>query len=148
MKIINWYGVAVMAIIMIPNILFAAKHRDGFENQYHNKTVECLEKIGRFGCFGFMCVNIPGTCLGWPSDQAFALYRIVDAALVVLYCGIWAVCFHKSGLFRALALSILPSVLFLLSGILSRSALLTVSAILFAPAHILISYKNAKGGSL
>ena len=32
----------------------------------------------------------------------------------------------------------------LFSGIMSRSVLLVVASLLFAPAHILISYKNAK----
>ena len=53
-------------------------------------------------------------------------------------------CWKKNGVFKALALSILPSVVFLFSGIMSRSILLTVAALLFAPAHILISYQNAK----
>lgn len=144
MNIFNLYGFVFMAIIMIPNIVFAIQCKDGFENKYHNKAVEVMEQIGRFGCFGFMCVNIPGTWFGWWSDEAFALYLIVDTVLVLLYCGIWVVCFRKSSLFLALALSILPSVLFLFSGMMSRSILLTISAILFAPAHILISYKNAK----
>ena len=47
-------------------------------------------------------------------------------------------------MFRALALSILPSILFLFSGIMTRSVLLTIAALLFAPAHIAISYRNAK----
>ena len=38
---------------------------------------------------------------------------------------------------------ILPSLVFLLSGILSRSPLLILSALLFAPCHFLLSYKNA-----
>ncbi len=42
-----------------------------------------------------------------------------------------------------MALSIIPSAIFLFSGIISRSLLLTLSALLFAPSHILISYKNA-----
>lgn len=128
-----------MAVIMIPNIVFAVKCKDGFENKYHNKAVEVMEQAGRFGCFGFMCVNIPGTWFGWWSDEAFSLYLMVNAVLTLLYCGIWVVCWRKNSLFRALALSILPSVLFLFSGIMSRSVLLTLSALLFAPAHILIS---------
>lgn len=145
MHIIHWYGLAFMVIIMIPNIVFAIKCKDGFENKYRNKVVEAMEQIGRFGCFGFMCVNIPGTWFGWWSDEAFALYLVVDTVLTLLYCGIWAVCFRKNSLFRALALSILPSALFLFSGIMSRSILLILSAMLFAPTHILISYQNAKG---
>ena len=129
---------------MIPNILFAMKCKDGFVNKWNNKSVETVEQIGRFGCFGFMIINIPGTWFGWWSDEAFAVYLVVDAVLVTLYCVIWAVCFRKSSVFRALALSIIPSVLFLFSGIMSRSILLTIAAVLFAPSHILISCQNAK----
>lgn len=144
MDIVNWYGFGYMVIILIPNIIFAMKCKDGFENKWKNHIVEILEKIGRIGCFGFMCLNIPGTWFVWWSDEAFALYLIVDTILVLLYCGIWIICFRKSSVFRALTLSVIPSLLFLFSGIMSRSILLTLSAILFAPAHILISYKNAK----
>lgn len=144
MEWLNVFGLIMVAVIMIPNILFAMKCKDGFVNKWNNKSVETVEQIGRFGCFGFMIINIPGTWFGWWSDEAFAVYLVVDAVLVTLYCVIWAVCFRKSSVFRALALSIIPSVLFLFSGIMSRSILLTIAAVLFAPSHILISYQNAK----
>lgn len=144
MEWLNVFGLVMVAVIMIPNILFAMKCKDGFVNKWNNKFVETVEQIGRFGCFGFMIINIPGTWFGWWSDEAFAVYLVVDTVLVTLYCVIWAVCFRKSSVFRALALSIIPSVLFLFSGIMSRSILLTIAAVLFAPSHILISYQNAK----
>ena len=144
MEWLNVFGLVMVAVIMIPNILFAMKCKDGFVNKWNNKSVETVEQIGRFGCFGFMIINIPGTWFGWWSDEAFAVYLVVDAVLVTLYCVIWAVCFRKSSVFRALALSIIPSVLFLFSGIMSRSILLTIAAVLFAPSRILISYQNAK----
>ncbi len=144
MNIINVFGLVMMVVIMIPNIIFAAKCKEGFENRWTNRFVEAMEQIGRFGCLCFMIFNIPGTCFGWWSDEAFAVYLVVDALLLGLYCLIWIVCFRKNSMFRALALSILPSALFLFSGILSRSILLTVFALLFAPAHIAISYRNAR----
>ena len=144
MEWLNVFGLVMVAVIMIPNILFAMKCKDGFVNKWNNKSMETVEQIGRFGCFGFMIINIPGTWFGWWSDEAFAVYLVVDAVLVTLYCVIWAVCFRKSSVFRALALSIIPSVLFLFSGIMSRSILLTIAAVLFAPSHILISYQNTK----
>lgn len=142
MECINLYGLSFMAIIMIPNIVYAIKCRDGFGNRWQNKTVETLEQIGRFGCFGFMFINIPGTWFGWWSDEAFAVYLIVDSVLVFSYCILWIVLWKKNNLLRALALSIIPSVVFLFSALMSRSILLTVSALLFAPMHILISIKN------
>ena len=145
MEWLNPFGLVFIAIIMIPNSVFAIRCKDGFANNYRNTTVEMIEQIGRFGCFGFMIINIPGTWLGWASDESFALYLILDALLVVLYCILWIVCWKKNSVFKALALSIIPSVVFLISGFLSRSILLTISALLFAPAHIFISYRNAKG---
>lgn len=141
---INIFGLVFMVIIMIPNVIFALKCKDGFENRWENKFVEVLEQIGRYGCFAFMVINIPKTWFGWASDEAFALYLIVDAVLVTAYCVIWAVCFKKNSVFRALSLSTIPSVIFLFSGIMSRSVLLMISAVVFAPCHILISYKNAR----
>ena len=141
---LNIFGLIIIAVIMIPNIIFAIRCKEGFENKWSNKFIEVAEQIGRFGCFGFMIINIPGTWFGWWSDEAFAIYLIVDTILVVLYCAIWTICFKKSSIFRALALSVIPSVLFLFSGIMSRSVLLLIVAILFAPSHILLSYKNAK----
>ena len=144
MEWINIFGAIFIAIIMIPNIIYALKCKDGFENKWSNKVVEIAEQIGRFGCFGFMIINIPGTWFGWWSDEVFALYLIINMILVIGYCWIWFKCFRKNTIFRALALSIIPSIVFFFSGIVSRSVLLIFSAILFAPAHILISYKNVK----
>ena len=141
---INIFGLVFMVIIMIPNVIFALKCKDGFENKWKNKFIEALEQIGRYGGFAFMVINIPKTWFGWASDEAFALYLIVDAVLIIAYCVIWAVCFKKNSVFRALSLSMIPSAIFLFSGIMSRSVLLMISALIFAPCHILISYKNAR----
>lgn len=144
MEWINIFGLIFIVVIMIPNIIFAIKCKDGFANKWKNKFVEMIEQIGRFGCFGFMIINIPGTWFGWWSDEVFAVYLIVNVILVILYCVIWIICFKKDSIFRALALSIIPSILFLFSGIMSRSVLLIIAATIFAPSHITISYKNAK----
>lgn len=144
MEWINIFGLIFIVVIMIPNIIFAMKCKDGFANKWKNKFVEMIEQIGRYGCFGFMIINIPGTWFGWWSDEVFAVYLIVNVILVILYCVIWIICFKKNSIFRALALSIIPSILFLFSGIMSRSVLLIIAATIFAPSHITISYKNAK----
>ena len=144
MEWLNIFGLVFMTVIMIPNIAFAVLCRDDFENSYKNKAVETMEQVGRYGCFAFMIFHIPGTWFGWWSDEAFAVYLTVNALLVVLYCVFWIICWKKNSIFRALALSIIPSVVFLFSGIMSRSILLILAALLFAPSHILISYQNAK----
>ena len=144
MEWFNPFGLVFMLAIMIPNIIYAARHPEGFVNKWNCKAAELIEQIGRYGCFALMIFNIPGTWFGWWSDEAFALYLIVNSVLVILYCVIWIICFRKNTVFKAVALSGIPAVIFVFSGIMSRSVLLIVAAVLFAPAHILISYKNAK----
>ena len=139
----NLFGLIVMIFIMIPNIVFALKCKDGFDNAWQNRAVETLEQIGRFGCFGLMVINIPGTYFDFVSMTTYLLYILIDMILVFLYCLIWIICFRKNSIFRALALSILPATLFVYSGIMSRSILLIIAAIIFAPCHIILSYKNA-----
>lgn len=143
----NWfniYGLIFIVIIMIPNIVFALKCKDGFANKYNNKFVELFEQIGRFGSFIFMILNIPKTYFGFYFNNGLILYLIVDSILVALYCLIWAICFKEPSVFRALSLSIIPSILFFYSGVMIRSILLIIFSLIFAPCHILISYKNAK----
>ena len=142
----NWfnpYGLAIVAILMIPNLIYMVKCKEGFENLWQNKAVETLEQIGRFGCFGLMILNLPQTYLGFWFADGLTVYIVVNAVLLAAYCAIWAVCFHQNSVFRALALSILPSILFLFSGVMIVSVPLIVAALIFAPCHILLSYKNA-----
>lgn len=140
---LNVYGLIFMAVILIPNIVFALRCKDGFVNAWQNRCVEVMEQIGRFGCFIFMVINIPGTWFGFWFRGALAVYIVVDAVLLAAYCLIWIVCFRRNTVFRALALSILPSVLFFFSGVMIRSTLLLTAAVLFAPCHITLSHKNA-----
>ena len=140
---INIYGFVFMLFIMITNIIFTLKNKDGFQNLWNNKIIEVFEQIGRFGCFGFMILIIPGFGFGFSSNEFFSLYLILNTVLIVAYCLIWFICFKKNSIFRALALSIIPSVIFLTSGSLSRYILLIVTAIIFAPCLVIISYKNA-----
>ena len=49
MEWINIFGAVFIAVIMVPNIIFTLKYKDGFENKWNNKGVEVVEQIGRFG---------------------------------------------------------------------------------------------------
>lgn len=139
----NVYGFIIIIAFMVPNVIFAVKCKEEFENLWQNKVVEALEQIGRFGCLGLMIINIPNTYLGFWFDSGIAVYIAVNAVLTAVYCLIWVICFRKNTVFRALGLSILPAVIFLFSGIMTCSVLLIIAGVIFTPCHILISYKNA-----
>ena len=147
MDFFNPFGLIFIILIMIPNLVFALKCKEGFENPWKSKMakiLEIFEQIGRYGCFAFMIFNIPRAYFGFPANSAFAIYLIVNFILIFAYCLIWIICFRKNSLFRAISLSVIPSIIFLFSGFLSRNLLLIASALIFAPSHIGLSVGNAK----
>lgn len=144
MEWFNYYGLIFMSLIMIPNIIFAIKNKNNIQNQYQNKLVEVMEQIGRYGCMIFMIFNIPFTYFNFWFDFALIVYLSVNGTLCFVYIVFWMICWNKNNLFKALSLSIVPSVIFLFSGILLASIPLIVFSVLFSISHILISYKNVK----
>ena len=145
MEFFNPFGLSFIVLIMIPNIVFALKCKEGFENPWKSKIakiLEIFEQIGRYACFAMMIFNIPGTYFGFCSDSAFAIYLIVNFILIFDYCLIWILCFRKNNLFKTITLSVIPSVIFLFSGFLSRNLLLIIFAVIFAPSHIGLSVGN------
>lgn len=128
---------------MIPNIIFAIRNKDGFENKYKCKAVEVMEQIGRYACFVLMIFNIPYTYFNFWFDYALTAYLTVNGGLCLLYLIFWAICWNKNGKQKALALSIIPSVIFLFSGVVLVNIPLITFSVLFGINHILLSYKNA-----
>lgn len=141
-KYFNCWGLIFVIIILIPNIVFAVTCKDGFENRYQNKVVEVLEQIGRFGCFFSMFILIPYMNKGYWFKSGKTVYLILGFLLAGLYCLGWLIFWKENSIRKSLYLSILPSVLFIESGIISGNALLLIFAAVFAPCHILISYMN------
>lgn len=142
MEWFNLYGLIFVVILLIPNIIYATTNKDGFADNYHNKLVETGEQIGRFGCFILMFIQLPFVTFCYIYDGAQTLYLILGIFLLALYCGGWIVFRKENSIVKALSLSIIPSVLFLESGILTLNIPLIVLSVIFAVCHITISYKN------
>ena len=139
----NYYGLAVMAVIMIPNIAYAATHKGDGADGYRNKAVTALEQIGRYGCFVFMIFNIPYTYFDFWFDNALIVYLAVNGGLCIAYLVFWAICWNKGGKLKAVSLSVLPTMIFLFSGTILANIPLLVFAVIFGVCHIFISCKNA-----
>ena len=138
----NLTGLIFVFVLLIPNMIYAVTNKDGFADNYHNKYIEAGEQIGRFGCFILMFIQLPFVSLGYIYDGAQTLHLIFGIVLLALYCGGWIVFRKGNSMAKALTLSILPSVLFLESGILTLNILLIVLSGVFAIFHITISCKN------
>ena len=91
MEYINLFGFSFMGVFMVPNIIFALKNKDGFENIYQNKALETVEEIGRYGCFVYMnfkesgMLNIVGS--GRQEEKLILLISGLAVAIMVLLSG-------------------------------------------------------------
>lgn len=139
----NYFGLAIMAIIMVPNIVYAIKNKNIIANTYNNKIVVALEQIGRYGCFAFMIFNIPYSYFNFWFDYALTIYLYINGALCIAYLIFWIICWNRNNKLKALSLSIIPSCIFLFSGIVLASIPLILFSVIFSINHILISYKNS-----
>lgn len=139
----NYYGLIIMAVIMTPNIIYAATHSGGEASKYRNKAAEIFEQIGRYGCLILMVFNIPYTYFGFCFEQALAVYLAVNGALCVAYVAFWIACRNRTDKLRALSLSIIPTVIFVFGGVMLAYIPLIAFAVLFGATHIFISCKNA-----
>ena len=138
---LNIYGLITMIIIMVPNIIFAIKEKS-FQSKYNYKIVEFIEQIGRFGSMGLMIFNIPLLDYGYFLPNGKVLYVFLSAILSILYCIVWFLYFRKASIKKAMLLAIIPTILFLSSGIIQGRILLIISSILFGITHIIITYYN------
>lgn len=139
----NYYGLIFVALIMIPNIVYGIMNKDRTVNIYKNRIAMIFEQISRYACMFFMIFNIPYTWTGFYFMFAEAIYLIINALLIISYCIIWIITWKRKGIVKALLLSIIPSMIFIFSGIMIASIPLIIFSIIFASTHILISVKNA-----
>lgn len=132
-----------MAIIMIPNIIYAVKHKSNNLDNKINKAICIAEQIGRYGCFILMIFNIPYTYFNFWFAHALMIYLSINSVFCLIYLMFWVICWSRNDKLKGLSLSIIPSMIFIFSAIILASILLIVFAVLFAVSHIYISYKNA-----
>ena len=138
----NYYGLAIVAVILIPNIISAVTDKELFKTEHICRPIIILEQIGRYGCMAFTVFNIPYTYFNFWFDNALLVYLIVNGILLLLYILGWIVFGKGKSTIKMLWLSIVPAVLFLFSGIMLLSVPLIVFAIIFGIGHITVSYKN------
>lgn len=140
---INIFGLVIVVLMLLPNIIYAAKFR-GLENKCKNKAMNILEQIGRYSSMFFIIFNVGLVELGFSSAEAFVLYFVGNASLLIAYWIIWVLYFKKKVLWKSMALAMLPTAIFLLSGLTLKHYFLVISAIVFGIGHLYVTYQNAK----
>lgn len=154
---INVFGLIIVVLLVIPNIVYALKHR-GEENLCENRLMNLLEQVGRYGSMIFMILYFGTGEFGFSSLAVFLCYFFGNAVLLLAYWilwGIYANLINKAGeekertLRRVrLSLAAVPSLLFLLSAITLRYIPLLICAILFITGHIYVTLDNMEKKSI
>ena len=140
----NYIGLIIIVVMMIPNLIYMFVNRNTNVQVYTDKKLDTLEQIGRYGCFACMIVNFPYTYFDFWFKNAELIYIIVCAVLLACYLLCWIIFWKKTTMFKVLALSVLPSMMFLFTGIMLGSLLLLFFTLVFAPTHFIIGYRTIK----
>ena len=139
---INLFGVCIVILMLIPNIIYAIKNKDG-KNLCTNKFMNAVEQIGRYACIVLMWLPLLVWKFGFASKLEMLIYFGGNGLLLIIYWLVYVLYFKDKNLNRALILAIVPACIFLLSGIMLRHWLLVGFAVLFAVGHIYVTKKNA-----
>ena len=140
---INVFGAVIVILMLIPNIVYAIRYRDE-RNLCTNRVMNAIEQIGRYACIVLMWLPLLVWKFGFQSVFELLLYLFGNGALLLAYRIVFFRYMRKRSKASALTLAILPSCIFLMSGILLRHWLLVGFAVLFAVGHIYVTLKNAQ----
>lgn len=139
---INLFGLIIVVCMLIPNIIYAIKYR-GMENSCKSKVWNITEQLGRYISMFLMVFNIGIAEFGFNSVGAFLVYAFGNIVLLAAYWIVWICYFVKQGKAKQMALAVIPTGIFLVSGITLEHWLLVASGILFGIGHIYITSCNA-----
>ena len=139
---INVFGACIVALMMIPNIVYAVRNR-GEQNRCTNRFMNVTEQIGRYACIRLMWLPLLVWKFGFGSVAEMVLYLGGNGALLAVYWFVFARYLREKSARRALILAVVPAGIFLLSGLLLRHWLLVGFAVIFAVGHIYVTRSNA-----
>ncbi|MBO4837394.1 MAG: hypothetical protein J5564_06840 [Clostridia bacterium] len=139
---INVFGAAVVVLMLIPNIIYALKNR-GEKNRCTDQLMNAMEQVGRYACIVLMWLPLLVWEFGFSGICEMMLYLAGNGCLLAAYWAVYAGYLKKKTRKRALALAVLPTCMFLMSGLLLRHWLLAGFAVLFGIGHIFVTQKNA-----
>ena len=139
---INFFGAVIVILMLIPNIVYAIKNK-GETNLCTNRFMNVIEQIGRYACIVLMWLPLLVWKFGFASVFELMLYIAGNGILLAAYWIVFAVYIKRKSPKLAVTLAVLPSCIFLMSGILLRHWLLVGFGALFAVGHIYVTKENA-----
>ncbi len=140
---INICGTCIVVAMLIPNVIYAIKFRNSSRQCHCCKPMYIVEQTGRYGSMFLMAFNIGLAEFGFYSINSFIVYAVSNIVLTTAYLLLWILFFHRQDFRKSITLAVIPSFIFIISGITLRHILLISFAIIFAFSHIIITVKDS-----
>ena len=140
---INGWGATIVIIMLIPNIIFTIRNPH-LENKCENAIMNTIEQVGRYRSMALMIVPVLAWKFGFKSVLEMIFYVVVTSVLLLLYLVVWFFYLKSQSKNKAIILALLPTMIFVISGILLRHWLLMIAGILFGIGHKYVTLQNSK----
>lgn len=138
---INRFGLVILVLILIPNLLYAWKGPKQ-ENRCTDAFLNHLEQFGRYACMLLMVFPLGMDAHALGSVMPLLVLLFGNLALLAAYWVFWGFYFRAQTKARAIVLAVLPTLIFLLCGIIMHHPALVLSAAVFGIAHITVTVRN------
>lgn len=138
--VVNIYGLLFAVIILVPHIVFA-KTRTYDISVFDNRAMLYIERIGKYCSIFLMAINIGVLEEGFTKPIMETFWLITVSVLSILYVGVWVVYFKRESKALAYILTILPAIIFMLSGLLQVKVLLLTAGVVFLAGQLYMTKK-------
>lgn len=138
---VNLAGACIVILMLIPNIVYALRNKDE-KNLCTNRFMNVIEQIGRYACITLMWIPLLVWRFDFANKTGMLVYLAGNGILLTAYWIVFMKHMKKKSAVSALVLAILPSCIFLISGLLLHHWLLVGFSFVFAAGHIYVTWKN------
>ena len=138
MNLINILNIVIIALMLVPSVISTIKTKK-FKSHCHNRAMKLVEWIGRILCIVLMIYPLGKKEYGFPAAENFIIYVFGNIILIAVYLLVWVSFFKKENKAKAVILTVVPVMVFILCGITLDYWLLIFAAILFGIGHIYVT---------
>lgn len=141
--VVNVCGLLFAIILLAPHIVYAKTHNYDM-SVFDNRGMLLLERIGKYCSLFLMSFHIGILDKGFTSSVMQKFWFIFSAVMSAAYIAVWILFFKKEGRVLAYMLTVLPAVVFMLSGLLQVNTLLLTFGVVFFIGQIYLTSKYCK----
>lgn len=141
--VVNVCGLLFAIILLAPHIVYAKTHNYDM-SVFDNRGMLLLERIGKYCSLFLMSFHIGILDKGFTSPVMQKFWFIFAAVMSAAYIAVWILFFKKEGRVLAYVLTVLPAVVFMLSGLLQVNTLLLTFGVVFFIGQLYLTSKYCK----